>query len=376
MKKPMVSVVFPVRNEEKSLGQAIKDVSASLESSGYSFEVVVSDSSTDKSPQIAKNHKAKLISHGLEGYGNAYLNAFGHVRGKYVFMADPDGSYDLGKAHVFIRELERGYDFVIGNRFTDGMEKGSMPYIHRRIGNPMLSKLTRFLFKLDIRDVHCGMRAIRSESLEAMDLHATGMEFATEMVMKAREKNLKIKEMPIAYRKRKGDSKLNTFSDGWRHLRFLLLFSPDYLFLYPGLLLTVSGIVATAAFYYGIVSLLEIKFYFHPMFASTLATVVGYQLLMFSLFSRTYASTHLGREDVVTKKLAAMIGLEKAAVMGFTACVVGFFVLGTILYRWLRSGFGELDEVSNSIIGLTLISVGVQTVSSAFMLSILSIGRR
>ena len=228
-----LSIILPCRNEELALAGCLQSIREVLSHQPFTAEVIVSDSSTDRSPQIAKDFGVRLIKHNKDGYGNAYLEAFKYIRGQYVFMADADGTYDFSEIPKFLKYLEEGYDLVIGNRFAGTMEPGAMPLIHRHLGNPLLSGVLRVFFRSNVRDVHCGMRAVRRETISKMNLHATGMEFASEMIIKAAKQHLKIKQLPIKYYRRRGDSKLKTFADGWRHLRFMLLYSPLFFFFLP-----------------------------------------------------------------------------------------------------------------------------------------------
>jgi glycosyltransferase involved in cell wall biosynthesis len=223
MNKKLLSIVLPVRNEEESLGDAISEIKDVLKKNNLDAEIIVSDSSNDRSPEIAKENGAILVKHDKVGYGNAYIEGFKKVRGDYIFCADPDGSYEFKEIPRFIKELDNGYEMVIGNRFLGRIDPGAMPFSHRYIGNPLLSYLLRIFYGKSVRDTQCGMRAIKKEVLDKIELSTTGMEFASEMIVKALRTGLKIKELPISYKRRKGYSKLNTISDGWRHVKFLFL---------------------------------------------------------------------------------------------------------------------------------------------------------
>ena len=217
-----VSVVLPCRNEEESIGICINKIKKIFQDNNINGEIIVSDSSTDKSPQIAQELEAKIIKHNKKGYGVAYLEGFGGVGGKYIFMADCDNTYDFNEIPRFLKYLEEGYDFVIGDRFGGKMEKGAMPWSHRYIGNPVLSSLFRMIFNTKINDIHCGMRAFKKDGLDKLDLKTTGMEFASEMIIEVIKNDLKTKELPISYHARYGESKLKTISDGLRHLKLMI----------------------------------------------------------------------------------------------------------------------------------------------------------
>jgi glycosyltransferase involved in cell wall biosynthesis len=217
-----LSIILPCRNEEQSLNSCLKNIKQIIKKYRINAEIIVSDSSIDKSPKIAKKHKVILINHNKEGYGNAYLEAFKHTKGRYIFMADCDSTYDFSEIPKFIGLLKQGNDLIIGDRFKGYMEKGSMPFSHKYIGNPVLSSILRLFFHAKVHDVHCGMRAISKKALSRLNLQTTGMEFASEMIIQAVKNKLKIKQIPINYYKRKGKSKLRPFIDGWRHLKFML----------------------------------------------------------------------------------------------------------------------------------------------------------
>ncbi len=288
-------------------------------------------------------------------------------------MADADCSYDFNEIPNFISQLKKGYDLVIGNRFAGKMHDNAMSFSHRYIGNPVLSFVLRLFFGTKIKDSQSGMRAIKKQALEKLNLKTTGMEFASEMIIKSLKNNLKIKELAIGYYPRKGKSKLRTFSDAWKHLRFMLLYSPLFLFFIPGIILFLIGTATMFWLYFSNPEILGIKLQFHPMFLSSLLTIVGYQLIIFSVFAKTYAITHLGENSERMRKLYRLITIEKASVLGILISLVGVIVYIFILFKWINSGFGSLNEIKNSILALTLIVIGMQTILSSFMLSILSI---
>jgi len=337
---PEISIILPCQNEELALPFCLEKINQAIKRDNLSAEIIVSDSSLDRSPQIAKNYGVILVKHNKQGYGTAYLEAIKFAKGKYIFMADADGTYDFGEISRFVKFLRDGYDFVIGNRFAGKMEKGAMPFLHK-LGNPLLSGTLRLFFWAKIKDSHCGMRAIKKEALIKLNLQTTGMEFASEMVIKAVKNSLKIKELPIAYKQRIGISKLKAVPDSWKHMRFMLLYSPIFLFFAPGIFIIVLGFLA--------------YFLNHPFFASLLA-ITGYQLVIFSMFAKTYAITHLKEKAGFMDKIYKYLTIEKASLLGIMA-----ILLGIIFYN------------SAPVVALTLALLGVQTVFSSFMLSILSI---
>lgn len=373
---PKLSVILPCLNEEQALGSCLDKIKQIIEKNNLDAEIIVVDNgSTDKSCKIAMEKQVKLVHEKEKGYGATYLKGFEVAQGEYLFMADSDGTYDFDEIPKFIAELKRGYDFVIGNRFKGKIEKGAMPWPNRYIGNPILSSILRLFFKAKIHDAHCGMRAITKEALEKLSLRTVGMEFASEMIAQAVKRKLKIKELPINYHRRIGDSKLQSLADGWRHLRFMLLYSPLYLFFYPGLLLFIMGLVFMLRLYFGSPEILGIKLQYHPMFPSALLVIIGYQLIIFALFAKTYAITHL-RDKPIFDSLYKYITIENAGIVGILLGISGIIIYMVILFKWLSSGFGALQEVKNSILALTLIAIGTQTIFSSFMLSILGIRER
>lgn len=370
---PEISIVLPCRNEERALAFCLRQIKETIKENNLNAEIIVSDSSRDRSPQIAKEEGVILVKHDKEGYGNAYLEAFKEAKGNYIFMADADGTYDFRNIPRFVNLLKQGNDLIIGNRFAGEIAKGAMPFLHRHFGNPILSSILGMFFGNYVSDSHSGMRAIKKESLNKLGLRTTGMEFASEMIIKAIRYNLKIKEVPIKYHKRLGDSKLKTFSDGWKHLRFMLLYSPLFLFFVPGILLFLVGMVVLLWFYLGAPSILGIQMYYHPMFFSSALVIIGYQLIIFAAFAKAYAHTHLGEHDLFLEKMFKYITIEKASTIGILIALIGAGFYAFIVSKWIGSGFGSLNEIKNSIIALTFVVLGVQTIFSSFMLSILGI---
>lgn len=368
-----LSVILPCLNEELALGSCLDKIKEIIKQSNLKAEIIVVDNgSVDSSCGIAVKKGTRLVHEEKRGYGCAYLKGFEVARGKYLFLADSDGTYDFREIPKFVEQLKQGYDFVIGNRFKGKIEKGAMPWSRRCIGNPILSAILRLIFKIKVHDVHCGMRAIRKDKLKELNLKTAGMEFASEMVIMAGKKELKIRELPINYFKRQGDSKLNSFTDGWRHLRFMLLYSPLFLFFIPGLIFFLMGLISMLWMYLGPSEILGIKFHYHPILLSALLIIIGYQLIIFSLFAKTYAITHLGDKPIFDS-LYKYITIEKAGITGILMGMSGIIIYILIFSKWLSSGFGELQEIKNSVLALTLIIAGIQTIFSSFMLSILGI---
>ena len=368
-----LSIILPCRNEEEALDYCLNQIKEVVRKNDIRAEIIVSDSSTDSSPDIARNHQVELIKHDKEGYGIAYLEAFQHAKGKYVFLADCDGTYDFHEIPRFLKYLREGYDFVLGDRFKNRMDKGAMSFSHKYIGNPILSGIFRFFFHSKIHDVHCGMRALSKSAVDKLNLKTVGMEFASEMVIKAVKNNLKIKELPINYSRRKGQSKLSSILDAWRHLRFMLIYSPIFLFFIPGVVLLMMGLLSMVWIYVGAPEIFGKVLVYHPLFLSSLLIIVGYQLVIFSAFAKTYLMVHLGEESRIIHKLYKYITIERASLLGIFVCLIGAAIFISIFLGWAKNDFGSLNQVKNSILALTLMVFGIQTIFSSFILSILGI---
>ncbi|MES2223666.1 MAG: glycosyltransferase family 2 protein [Patescibacteria group bacterium] len=374
-----LSILIPCFNEEKAVVFCLDQIKETIKKNNLSAEVIcVDNASTDRTKERLQKYKEsfeelQIVSEPVLGYGSAYLRGFNIMQGKYIFMADCDGTYNFKEIPLFLEKLRDGSDLVVGNRFHSKLESGVMPWLHRVIGNPLLSFITKLFFKIEIHDIHCGARAISRKALEKITLYTKGMEFASEMIIKCARQNLKIVEIPVSYHKRIGKSKLNSFSDGWRHLRFLLLYSPLFLFFIPGIILFIIGLLSLLAIYFFEIKIFGIQLYFHPMFLSSLILSSGYQLIFFAGFARTYAITHLGDHDSFLEPLYKKITIEKAGLLGLISITVGCTIYIYIFVKWIHSGFGSLDEIKNSIVALTLLTLGIQTFFSAFMLSILGI---
>src|SRR3954466_11587833 len=275
---PKVSVVIPCLNEAENIAEVVGRARAALEASGIPGEVVVADNdSEDGSAELAAQAGARVVHEPRRGYGSAYLAGFDAARGEYIVMGDADLTYDFNKIPRFVEQLDAGAQLVMGDRM-DNIHPGAMPWLHRYVGNPILSGILNLFFKTGVRDAHCGMRALRRDILPRLDLRATGMEFASEMVIRASKEHLDIREFPIESHPRGGDSKLASFRDGWRHLRFLLVHSPTHLFLLPGALMMLLGVIV------GAISLAQIDLFgrqwdLHTMVAGGLLAIVGSQVV-------------------------------------------------------------------------------------------------
>jgi hypothetical protein len=289
-------------------------------------------------------------------------------------MGDADDTYDFTQIGRFLGPLREGADLVIGNRMG-GLRPGSMPWLHRYVGNPILTGLLNLFFRTGVSDAHCGMRAFRRDLLPALDLRTTGMEFASEQVIRSSKLGLDIREVEIEYHPRKGESKLSSFADGWRHLRFLLVHSPTWLFVVPGAALAILGLLGTIVVMTGI-NLFGREWLLHSMIASVSLLIVGAQILQIGVFSRAFAMYYLGEHDRLLDSARKRLRLEHGLLFGGLLLLVGLVIAGVVLTLWLQRGLGVLREERLALFGLALIVLGLQTIFGAFFLSILGLRRR
>jgi glycosyltransferase involved in cell wall biosynthesis len=370
-----VSVVIPCLNESATIEECVRRARQALDSSRSSGEVIVVDNgSTDGSGQLAAVAGADVIREPERGYGSAYLAGLAAARGRYVVMADADLTYDFSEIPRFVAELEDGGDVVIGNRM-ENIHPGAMPWHHRYIGNPLLSGFLNLLFRTGVDDAHCGMRALRREILPRLDLRTTGMEFASEMVIRAAKEKLDIRQFPIEYHPRGGESKLSSFRDGWRHLRFLLVHSPNYLFIFPGILMALLG---------GLIELIVITrvpvfgrhWEIHALIGGALLAIVGTQVVALGVCAHAYGTYFMGERDRWFDRMRARYRLEHGLLLGGGIALTGIGLGGVIVAEWISRGFGALSQERLAVLAATLIIVGIQIFFSSFLLSILGLRRR
>jgi glycosyltransferase involved in cell wall biosynthesis len=370
-----VSVVIPCLNEAANISECVRLSLAALDEAGLSGEVVVADNgSDDGSSELAEAAGARVVHERRRGYGSAYLAGFGAARGEYIVMLDADMTYPFDEIPRFVQELRGGAQLVMGDRM-DNIQPGAMHWVNRYIGNPLLSGTLNLFFRTGIRDAHCGMRGFRRDILPVLDLRTTGMEFASEMVIRASKEKLDIREFPISYAPRGGESKLSRFSDGWRHLRFLLVHSPTHLFIVPGIALLVIGMLTA------MVSLLQINVFgrelqLHSMIAGALLLIVGTQVIALGLCAHAYGTYFMGERDPWFDRARARYRLEHGLVLGGVLTAAGAIVALWIVVTWIDRGFGQLSEERLAVGAASLIIVGVQVFFSSFLLSILGLRRR
>ncbi len=372
-----VSVVMPCLNERDTIGPCVTKALTALAAHGLPGEVIVADNgSTDGSVEIAERLGARVVHQSVRGYGAAYMRGIAAAQGDYILMGDSDNTYDFMDLPRLIAPLEQGYDLVMGSRFLGKILPGAMPWANRYIGNPVLTGMLNLLFKLRISDAHSGLRAFTRTAYERMQLRTTGMEFASEMVIKASLARLKITEVPITYHPRGGTSKLSPLGDGWRHVRFMLLFSPAYLFLLPGLVAMVLGLVVTVALVPGPFYLGSFYVGIHYMIVGSLLAVLGQQMVSFGLSARVFAtSEHFIGRDRWVERFMRYYSLERGLLLGGLLAAIGLATFVYILVQWLAGDvrFNELIHLHEAIAASTLMIMGVQLVAASFFLSLLEL---
>lgn len=370
----IVSVILPCRNEAGNVGRVVKKAKRVLEELNVPYEIIVSDSSTDGSAEEALRKGAKVIRHNQEGYGIALRIGFEAAQGDILVMADADDTYDMRELPKLLDRIHN-CDIVMTSRLKGTIKKNAMPSLHRYLGNPLLSFLFRAMFNTKVSDTHSGFRAIKKEAYKKLNPKTRGMEFASEMLILATRENMRIGEVPITYWPRRGESKLRSFNDGWKHLRFMLLFSPNWLFIIPGIIMFVLGLITTIRFYMGPVSIGEITLDLHPMFVASMTTIIGYSVLLMGVFAKSYAVNVLGTKDRLIDWVNSHLSLERGVTVGMLVFLIGLGLNANIWIQWASSGFGALTEIRSGILGMTLIILGIQSFFSAFFISVLGIKR-
>ena len=378
-----LTIVMPCLNEAETLETCITKARSFLNRSGITGEIVIGDNgSADGSIEIARRCGARVVNIPIRGYGAALYGAVVASRGKYCVMGDSDDSYDFGNLDLFVKELRAGADLVMGNRFLGGIEPGAMPWKNRYIGNPVLSGLGRFLFGAPTKDFHCGLRAFSRDAFLRMDLRTTGMEFASEMVIKATLLEMRIIEVPTTL-SRDGRSRpphLRPYRDGWRHLRFMLLFSPNWLFLYPGLVLMFIGFLLGAKLLASPVYIQGVRLSIDTLIYSVTMIEVGFQAVLFALLSRAYAVQE-GLFPPPPKRafFDSIFKLERGIILGSMLIIFGLVLFLYAFSIWGSTNFGPLDveRVTPIVIGSSLsVSLGFEVILSSFLLSMLKLNVR
>jgi hypothetical protein len=371
--EPQISVLIPCLNEEEAVGSVVDQAFAGIERSGRSGEVIVIDNgSTDASAEVAAAHGALVVTEPRRGYGSAYLAGLAAARGEFIVMGDADETYPLHELAPFVDRLEGGDDLVIGSRFRGKIHGGAMPRLNRFVGNPLLTGMLNVLFGVKVSDAHCGMRALRRDAVGVLDLHSTGMEFASEMVFKAYRRGLRVSELPIDYFPRTGESKLNRFGDAWRHVRFMLLYSPSWLYLVPGAVLLLLGIAGMLALASGPVDVFGRPWQIHTMLGFTALTLIGAQVIQLGVFARTYARVRIGEQDPLLDRLGRGLRLEHGLLAGGALIVLALAGLAAVGIEWAADGFGALGREYETALLVTMLGLGLQIVFGAFFLALLT----
>jgi hypothetical protein len=375
-----LTVVMPCLNEAETVATCVRKAVGFLEKSGISGEVVVADNgSTDGSQELAERAGARVVDITEKGYGNALAGGIAAARGEYVIMGDADDSYDFTRLMPFVTALRAGADLVMGNRFMGGIAPGAMPPLHRYLGNPVLSFVGRLFFRSPIGDFHCGLRGFRKDSVLRLGLQATGMEFASEMVVKATLAGQRLAEVPTTLAKdgRSRPPHLRSWRDGWRHLRFLLLYSPRWLFFLPGLVLLIAGLVIGLLVLPGQLRVGPVTFDVDTLVAASAMVVIGFQSMLFWLFTQVYAGSEgFLPEEPNVQRLLGKLSLERGLVAGVLVGLAGLGGLIFSLVYWHGAGFRSLNyDISLRIMvpSVTALIVSCQVILGTFFLSILGI---
>jgi hypothetical protein len=369
-----LSVVIPCLNEAENIELCVAAAQEAMARANLPGEVIVTDNgSSDGSAELAANAGAHVIHEPQRGYGNAYRAGFAAAQGDYIVMADADLTYDFEEIPRLLAGLREGADMIVGNRM-DNIHPGAMPWLHRYIGNPLLSRLLNVLFHSGVDDAHCGMRAFRRDRLQQLALRTSGMEFASEMVVRAAKEGLDIRQIPIEYHPRGGESKLSSFRDGWRHVRFLLLHAPKHLFILPGVVLAMLGALISLAVTAHI-DVLGRQWDLHALIGGSLLLIVGVQLVCLGVCAQTFACYFMGEREAWFDRIRARLRLEHGLMLGCGVILVGLGALAALVSDWIIHGFGSLSQERLAILAATLVVLGVQIVFSSFLISMLGLRR-
>lgn len=377
-----ITILMPCLNEAETLEVCIKKAKTFLQENNLSGEILVADNgSTDGSQEIAILNQARLVKIEEKGYGNALWIGGANAKGKYVIMGDSDDSYDFYKLMPFVEKLREGYDLVIGNRFVGGIEDGAMPWLHQYIGNPMLSFMGRIFFKSQVKDFHCGLRGYNRESIMKLDLKTTGMEYASEMIVMAELNHLKIAQVPITLKKdgRSGKSHLRSFQDGWRHLKFLFMYAPNWLFLYPSIALILIGALGSVLLITDQIMVFKITFGIHTLLYCMGFLDMGFDIIILFLFVKLYAYNNQFIPKDMTMDWNRKLKGDNFISIGFLLVVVGIVLSTYALVYWKQTGYARLlPEIVMKIAipAVLLLELGIKTLFSGFVIDILKISGR
>jgi glycosyltransferase involved in cell wall biosynthesis len=374
VEKPRVSVVIPCLDEAETISECVTSARAILAESGLDGEVIVVDNgSTDESGGLARAAGALVVDEPRRGYGSAYLAGLAAARGDYIVMIDADLTYDFREIPRFVQALQEGAQLVVGNRMSS-IAPGAMPFLSR-LGNPILSGFLNVLHRTNIRDVHCGMRALRRDVLPALNLRTVGMEFASEMVIRATRERLDVRELPIELHPRLGTSKLSPFRDGWRHIRVILVYNPTFLFLLPGAVMLLAGSLITLLVFVH-VPVFGRNLYTHSLIVGCLLVLLGVQAIGLGLSARAFGVYFISERDELFQKLRSRLRLEHGLALAALVGAVGLALIGIVIGRWASTGFGTLREERLAILAATVVSVAAQIFFTSFLVSIIGLRRR
>ena len=369
---PEITVVIPCLNEEEAVGKVVDQALEGIRSSGRTGEVLVVDNgSSDRSAEVATAHGARVVTERRRGYGSAYLTGLEEAHGEFIVMGDADETYPLQELGPFVDRLEAGDDLVMGSRFKGTIHGDAMPFLNRFVGNPILTGMLNLLFGVKVSDAHCGMRAIRKDAASALELHSTGMEFASEMVFKAYRRGLAVSEIPIDYYPRVGESKLNRVGDAWRHVRFMLLYSPSWLYIAPGSVLLLLGVAGMVVLATGPVDVFGRSWQIHTMLGFVALTLIGAQVIQLGVFARTYALVRIGEHDPLLDRLGGRLRLEHGLLVGGGLVVLAVAGLIAVGAEWASEGFETLGRAYETALLATMLGLGIQIVFGAFFLALL-----
>src|SRR6266545_3207539 len=368
-----VSVVIPCLDEAETIAECVTRARGVLDESGLAGEVIVVDNgSTDGSGELARAAGALVVEEPRRGYGSAYLAGLDVARGEYIVMVDADLTYDFHEIPRFVQELQDGAQLVVGNRMGS-IAPGAMPWLSR-LGNPLLSGFLNVLHRTNVRDVHCGMRALRRDVLPVLNLRTVGMEFASEMVIRATRERLDVREVPIELHPRVGTSKLSPFRDGWRHLRVILVYNPTFLFLLPGTVMLLAGSLITLLVFVE-VPIFGRELYIHSLIIGCLLILLGVQAIGLGLSARAFGVYFISEQDHLFQKLRSRLRLEHGLALAFLVGAAGLALIGILIERWASHGFGSLREERLAILAATVISVAAQIFFTSFLVSIIGLRR-
>lgn len=374
-----VSVVIPCLNEANSIASCIDKALAAFRACGVHGEVVVADNgSTDGSIAIARDHGARVVPVGAKGYGNALRGGFAEARGRFIIMGDADDSYDFSEVPRFVAKWREGYDLVMGNRIKGEIKPGAMPWHHRHIGTPLMSAIVNLFFGSGIGDVNCGMRGFSKALVPQLRLHTTGMEFASEFVVKAAKLGVRVAEIPVTLwpDKRGRAPHLRSFRDGWRHLRFVLLYAPDWLFLAPGSTLFLVGVALLMWLLPGPRHLGRVVVDVHTMLFAMVFALTGAQIISIGLFAKVFSfAEKFSRRQPCLERWLKRVSLEQGLTAGAVLTLGGGIGAAGVLWKWLASGFGPMNYVRVVIFFALWFLLGIQVIFSSFFLSMLGISR-